>query len=95
MVLLVMAILVTGFVLYLVTLCFKSCCFCLYRVAQRLLKEVLLTLILFNSLNFAYTAGIHFKYAPKEDSLFVLGTIAAILTIILPIFMAFALECTE
>ena len=54
----------------------------------------MLTLILFNSFNFAYASGIHFKYAPTEDPLYILGTIAAVATIIIPVIMAIALECT-
>jgi hypothetical protein len=52
-------------------------------------------LILFNCLNFAYSAGIHFKYAIPEDSLYVLGTLAAIATLVIPVLMAIALSMSE
>ena len=65
------------------------------KIAERILKEVLLTLILFNSLNFAYSAGIHFNYAPSEDSLYVLGTLGAVLVIIVPILMGIGLLCSQ
>jgi hypothetical protein len=84
-----------AFVLYLLTFCFKNCAPTLHRVAKRLFKEVLLTLILFNILNFAYSAGIHFKYAPREDSLYGAGTAAAVLTLVLAVVMAIGLECAE
>jgi hypothetical protein len=60
-----------------------------------MLKEVLLTVILFNCFNFAYSAGIHFNYAPTDDSLYTLGTIAAVLALVLPVLMALGLMCTE
>ena len=52
---------------------------------------MLLTLILFNCLNFAYSAGIHFTYAPEDDSLYQLGTFAAVVAVVLPLVMALAL----
>jgi hypothetical protein len=60
-----------------------------------LIKEVLLTLILFNCLNFAYSAGIHFKYASRDDSLYLLGTLAAVATLVIPVLMAIALSMSE
>jgi hypothetical protein len=55
----------------------------------------MLALILFNCFNFAYSAGIHFRYASHEDSLFVVGTISAICALIFPIIMAIALLVCE
>jgi hypothetical protein len=73
----------------------KKCSSSLYKISKRLIKEVLLTLILFNCLNFAYSAGIHFRYAIPEDNLYLLGTLAAVATLIIPIMMATALSMTE
>jgi hypothetical protein len=56
---------------------------------------VLLTLILFNCFNFAYSAGIHFSYAPEDDSLYEIGTFAAVMALVLPLIMAFALVFTS
>lgn len=56
---------------------------------------MLLTLILFNCLNFAYSAGIHFRYAIPEDSLYLLGTLAAAATLVIPVLMAIGLSMTE
>ena len=56
---------------------------------------MLLTLILFNCFNFTYSAGIHFTYAPEDDSLYQLGTLAAVLALIIPLIMAFALVFTS
>ena len=89
------AVMFAGFVFYLLTFCCQKWAPCLYQIAQRMVKEVLLTLILFNMLNFGYSAGIHFRYAPHEDSLYVLGTFAAVATLIIPVAMALALMCTE
>lgn len=55
----------------------------------------MLTLLLFNGLNFAYAAGLHFRYALASDTLYVYGTLAAVLVIILPLIMAAALSLTE
>ena len=91
---LVVGIIVLSFVLYLVARICRQCVPCLHSFSQRIFKELLLTLILFNQLNFAYTAGIHFHYAPEADSLYTLGTLAAIASIIIPALMAAALMCT-
>jgi hypothetical protein len=56
---------------------------------------VLLTLILFNCFNFAYSVGIHFNYASHDDSLYLWGTLAAVATIVIPILMAVALMASE
>ena len=45
-------------------------------------------------LSFAYTAGIHFRYAPEADELYVLGTLAAVASLIIPFLMVTALFCT-
>lgn len=95
MFLVVVAIIAIAFVLFLLTFCCKGCAPALHRFSKRLFKEVLLTLILFNMLNFAYSAGLHFKYAPKDDPLYLLGTLAAVATLIVPVLMAVALQCTE
>ena len=92
---LVLAVMAIGFVLFLLTLLCKNCVPCFYKLGHRIFKEVLLTLILFNSLNFAYAAGIHFKYAPAGDSLYLLGTLAAVSTLVVPLIMMIALECSE
>ena len=95
MFLLVVAVMVIAFFLYLITWFYKFCCPCFYVFSERIFKEVLLTLILFNMLNFAYSTGIHFKYAPKEDPLFIWGTLAAVSTLLIPLLMVFILQCTE
>jgi hypothetical protein len=59
------------------------------------LKEVVLTLILFNSYNFSYSAGLHFRYASTSDPLYILGTIAAVTTLILSFLMVLGLMVTQ
>ena len=95
MLIVVGVIVLVALVLYVLTYCCKNCAPTLHKIAKRLFKEVLLTMILFNILNFSYSAGIHFKYAPKDDSLYGIGTFAAVLTLILPVLMAIGLECAE
>lgn len=95
MLLLVVGVILVSLCLYLCTYCFQKCAPCLHSISKRIIKEVLLTLILFNCFNFAYSAGIHFNYAPKDDSLYDAGTAAAILALIVPILMAIGLMCAE
>jgi hypothetical protein len=95
MLLLVLAVILVSFILFLCTYCCQGCAPSLHRVSKRLIKEVLLTLILFNCFNFAYSVGIHFNYASKTDSLYLSGTLAAVATLILPILMALALMASE
>jgi len=94
MFLVVMAIILVALLLYIASYCFKKCAPSCFSISRRLAKEVLLTLILFNCYNFAYSAGLHFYYATPSDSLYALGTVAAVATIIIPIAMAIALQCT-
>jgi cytochrome bd-type quinol oxidase subunit 2 len=95
MLILVLAVIAVAFTLYIVTYIFKKCAETLHKVAKRMIKEVLLTLILFNCLNFAYSAGIHFRYAVPEDDLYLFGTLAAAATLVLPVLMAIGLSMTE
>jgi hypothetical protein len=94
MFLVVAAVIVVAFVMYVISRLCQSCT-TFTKVTKRLSKEVLLTLILFNMLNFAYSAGLHFRYAPKEDHLYFMGTIVAICTLVIPVVMAVALLISE
>lgn len=91
----VVLVIVISLLLYLLTCFCKKCAPSLHSISKRIIKEVLLTLILFNCFNFAYSAGIHFAYAPKDDSLYTAGTVAAVLSIVLPVLMALGLMCAE
>jgi cysteine-rich repeat protein len=95
MLMLVLAVIAVAFTLYIITYIFKKCAETLHKVAKRMIKEVLLTLILFNCLNFAYSAGIHFRYAVPEDDLYLFGTLAAAATLVLPVLMAIGLSMAE
>ena len=95
MLFIVFGVMIIAFVFYLTTYCCKNCAPSLYGISRRLFKEVLLTLILFNCFNFSYCAGLHFSYADKSDSLYLYGTIAAILTIVLPLMMVTVLQCSQ
>lgn len=95
MFIIVMIVILVSFILYGVTYLCKNCAPSLYSISKRLFKEVLLTLILFNCFNFAYSAGLHFSYADKNDDLYVLGTVAAVCTIVLPLVMMIVLQLTE
>lgn len=91
----VIVVIIVALFLYSLTFLCANCSPKFHSISTRLLKEVLLTLILFNCLNFAYSAGLHFRYASREDSLFVLGTIAAIATLIILVLMAIGLMLAE
>ena len=95
MLMLVIAVIVLAFSLYMCTYFCKGCAPSLFGLSRRIAKEVLLTLILFNCFNFAYSAGLHFSYALPEDSLYTAGTLAALSVIVMPVLMAIALLCTE
>jgi hypothetical protein len=94
MLFIVVLILLVSAILYLLSYCCKGCAPSLHSICKRIIKEVMLTLLLFNCYNFAYSAGIHFNYASKDDSLYTAGTIAAVLSIVLPILMALGLMCS-
>ena len=86
---------IVSFILFLATYLFKNCAPKLFSISRRIFKEVLLTLILFNCFNFAYSAGLHFVFADRNDYLYNIGTVAAVSTIILCLLMAAVLQCTE
>lgn len=91
----VVSIVLVSLLLYLLTCFCKKCAPSLHSISTRIIKEVLLTLILFNCFNFAYSAGLHFTYAPKDDGLYTAGTVAAVLALVLPVLMALGLMCAE
>ena len=95
MLLIVVIVVLASLFLYALTYCCRSSAPSLHSVSKRIIKEVLLTLILFNCFNFAYSAGLHFNYDPHYDSLYTLGTVAAVLALVLPVVMAVALMCTQ
>ena len=94
MLIVVYAIMLVAFVLYLLSYLVKKCSPTLFSLSKRIFKEVLLTLILFNCFNFSYSSGLHFAYADHNDSLYALGTLAAITTILIPLLIVFILQCT-
>lgn len=93
MIILVAAVMLVSFVLYILT-CFCTCCPCLYGFTRRFFKELLLTLILFNCFNFSFCAGLHFAYASHDDSLYLWGSLAAVAAILVPLMMTLVLQCT-
>jgi hypothetical protein len=95
MLFIVISVILISLVLYLSTYICQKCAPCLHSISKRIIKEVLLTLILFNCFNFAYSAGLHFNYAPRNDSLYTAGTVAAILALVVPFLMAIGLMCAE
>ena len=64
-------------------------------VSRRLLKEGLLTLLVFNSFNFAFAAGVHFNHSDPNNDAYTLNTIVAYLSLIIPVVMAGALIFSE
>ena len=56
-----------------------------------LLKQGLLTLMIFNALNLAFSAGIHWKYASEEEgALIIWSSVILYMTIVLLVVMVFA-----
>lgn len=91
----VAVVIVAALFLYLLTFALKSYAPMLSEIAQRILKEVLLTLLLFNAFNFSYAAGIHFNYASHEDPLYIPSSCLAAAAVALPIIMALMLMVAE
>jgi hypothetical protein len=86
---------IVAFLLYLATYLFKKCAPKLFAISRRIFKEVLLTLLLFNCFNFAYSAGLHFAFADRTDYLYGIGSVAAVCTILISLLMVIVLQCTE
>jgi hypothetical protein len=87
-------ILLIALLFYVIAFCFKNCAPCLWSFSRRVIKEVLLTLVLFNCFNFAYSAKLHFTHASPDDSLYALGTFAAIFSLALMVAIALGLMLT-
>lgn len=54
----------------------------LYDVSIKLLKQGFVTMVMFNSFNFAFSAGTHIKYANKQDKMYIPSTIALAMTML-------------
>lgn len=55
----------------------------LKRIGFVLLKEVFVTLLIFNCFNISFSAALHFKYATSQNTdNYVLSTVSAILAVI-------------
>jgi hypothetical protein len=91
MFLITVGLMLFSFSLFIVMKLCKGCAPACYLFMSRLAKELLLTLILFNCFNFAYSAGIHYRYASTDDDLYTLGTLTATLTLIFPVIMCIIL----
>ncbi len=52
-------------------------------VAKHLIKEGLLTLMMFNAFNIAFSVGTHFHYADSSNDSYVLSSVAAIVSVVL------------
>ena len=88
----VISIIAVSFILFLCSYLCKNCAPLLYSISRRVFKEVVLTLILFNCYNFAYSVGLHFYYASPDDPLYVYGTLCAVLAILLPFMICLVLS---
>jgi hypothetical protein len=65
MVLLMLAFLLIGLVLFLAAYCLRDPK--IQNYSSLILRQVLVTLILFNCFNISFSAGIHWKYAKTTD----------------------------
>jgi hypothetical protein len=66
-----------------------------HTISKYLLKEVLITLLLFNSFNLSFGVGIHFTYADRNDPMYGISTLCAVLAIVLPIATMIGLMATD
>jgi hypothetical protein len=79
MLFLVVAEAVTAGVLYALSHLMKTASAKLSSVSKYLIKEGLLTLMMFNAFNIAFGVGVHFEYADRNNSLYGASTFAALL----------------
>jgi hypothetical protein len=86
---------IVGLVLYVVAQLMKNISEKFNTVAKYMLKEVLITLLLFNAFNLSFGVGIHFTYADKNEPMYDISTICAIVAIVLPIFTMVGLMMTD
>ena len=67
----------------------------LKTVAKFLLKQGLLTLVMFSSLNIAVSAGMHWKYSSPSDAMYALSSACLYLGLGLCLATVLALELTQ
>ena len=67
----------------------------LASVSKYLIKEGLLTLMMFNAFNIAFGVGVHFQYADKSSDSYVLSSLAAVLATTLIFVSCILLMVTE
>lgn len=65
------------------------------KLGQRLLKEGFITLVMFNTFNIAFSAGIHWKYFDYYDPLSIFSFFILCLTLFVVILATFCLEYLE
>ncbi len=92
---LVVAEVIVAGVLYVLAKLVSSCSTKLASLAKYLIKEVLLTLMMFNAFNIAFGVGLHFNYADKSSEGYLLSSLAAILAAILIFVPIILLVVTE
>ena len=63
----------------------------IYDFSVNLMKQGFVTLIIFNSFNISFSAGVHWKYANKYDNLYVLSSVIMAITIAAIVFIIFAM----
>jgi len=78
MLLVIVAEMLVAGILYLVSHFLSSVSEKLSSISKYLIKEGLLTLMMFNAFNIAFGVGIHFQYADKNDQSYALSSAAAI-----------------
>lgn len=57
------------------------------KITSLMLKKYLLALVLFNTLNISYCAGLQFMYGDINDPLYVLDVVIAVVSLALPLLM--------
>ena len=91
---LIVAEVIAAAVLFGIAKLISSCSTKLSSVAKHLIKEGLLTLMMFNAFNIAFGVGVHFYYADKSADGYLLSSIAAILASVLIFLPCILLMCT-
>ena len=92
MYLLLVAELLIGLILFSLS---KCCYYSLKIIGINLIKQGFLTLILFNCLNIAFSAGLHWKYATESDPSYILSSVALYIVLISVFIVFLCLEITS
>lgn len=66
-----------------------------YTIGLNLLKQGFITILLFNAFNISFSAGVHIKYANKDDRNYGISTAAMVLAMVSMVVATILMEFTS